>query len=152
MKYVGITKGGKIRCTRKDGETKDYSAEKPVIEYAKNNFKKDDIVIGEFKKGVLVKLSKRQIKQDTTKSYSNNYKNSDNIDRQSAVKSASVALTAIDGITVDNYEEVYTNLIVMGLNAINGKSTVTKTTNDELVNEDSVLENEELEDNSDLVE
>jgi len=132
MKYVGITKTGEIRCTRKDGETKNYKAEEAVVAFARKAFKKDDYVVGEFTAGVLVKLEKYQSKKSGynggNKGGCNNA-SSGNIDAQSAVKSASQAITGLTGlITLQNYTEIYKSLITIGLNAITGSAKTTKDT------------------------
>lgn len=149
MKFVGTTKSGKIRCTRKDGETKNYLATERVVEYAKENFKKDDIVIGQFKGGKLTKLTKRQPKSDNKvgTSYRNGAYQEKMLER-SAVASASTALTAIKGVTVDNYEELFKNLITLALGVINGKKEELKEEAEDALEDelDDELEDEELED------
>lgn len=144
MKYVGITKSGKIRCVRKDGEQKDYKTSDAVVEFARKTFKKGDLVTGKFEKGVLVKLSKIELKNNTYKGKSyNNFSNKGNTDAQSAVKSAATALAGISGVDVNNYTEIYNNLIDIGLNKIlNKKSTESKS--DELETEEVVENKEEV--------
>lgn len=151
MKFVGVTKSGKIRCTRKDGETKDYLATERVAEYAKENFKKSEVVIGQFKGGKLTKLTKMQPKSEgkSGTSYRNGSYQEKMLER-SAVASASTALTAIKGVTVDNYAEILKHLITITLDIITGNKDVKKeeVVEDELIDEDG-LEDGELDDEED---
>lgn len=143
MKYVGVTKSGKIRCTRKDGQTKDYKAKTGVVSFAKDNFKKDDIVIGEFEKGILTKLSKIKYKKNSYNGGTQNNFNKRSLDFQSAVKSASQALTGIEGVTESNYEEIYKTLINIGLQVITGQKTTIESQVGTL-EEDTLEETEKL--------
>jgi len=145
MKYVGITKSGKIRCIRKDGEQKDYKTSNAVIEFARKTFKKGDLVTGKFEKGELVKLSKIELKNNTYKrKFYNNFSNKGNTDAQSAVKSAATALAGISGVDINNYTEIYNNLIDIGLNKILNKKSTIESKPDELETEEVVENKEEV--------
>lgn len=59
-----------------------------------------------------------------------NYQGKANFDSQCAVKTAGNALKGIDGVTVENYEEIFRNLINVGLNLIVGNNKSNSPTDD----------------------
>ena len=140
MKFLYVTKSGKIKCKKNDGVEKAYKASKEVLEYVRKNFKENDVCYGKWDKssGELVKLYKPQPK-GTYKKGGNYYSNGGkgNLDLQSAVKSASEALKGIDGVDATNYEEIYKNLIKINIDTIVSKNSTSKSTTTHNADDDS---------------
>lgn len=124
MRFIGIVKkGGKrqIKYKKEDETISSKPAPDAVCDFAKKTLKEGESFYAEwsadFKQITRVTKSNPKKKSYSGKGY-NNYKDSRSIDSQSAVKSASTALTAIKGVDTDNYADIYGKLIEVGLKYI----------------------------------
>lgn len=143
MKYLGIISVGgmnKVKCEKKDGTIKSYTATEDVLKELENNIKIDDLINVEFDKETYIMCSvkkfipKKELYTNVKNGYQPSFKkqgtNYDETILERATLASAMSLAGeLNDVNSNNVEEVVIKLYNLGLKLIKNKVEV-KSNND----------------------